>query len=385
MPSFTLCKYGILLFLSFPFFSCGQVSLLKFVPGAHYTDPFHRVELYHEGTTPINLGGYLLVTRDYLLRFPDPLWLPPQAVLLVTYHLSGSERRPNLIAFSFQETEEFIVRKRSLEKRGNYVVLFDKNGKMVDGFYFSPSFYTAFLPDTAFFITPTGRVIPYYIPVETDKRWSYLSAPEDPAIGFVNLSGQWQFISANPHINILDIVRFQSVSGYFTSSVITLQFLLDASVSFLSRILIYKGEDPEQLVRYDSLPVQPSGSYRYLDIEVQKNHRYYYRIGVEDVFGYQTFSPLIQVYTGHEDVFTLRTLPSEVTAGEQFFLFIESKKEGEITLDLYTRNYEYQKPLYIGYIEADLPLLLPLDLDPGEYCVLLTQNKRRHMSCFEVH
>lgn len=384
--SFSLHGTLLLLFLGFStlYSSYAQLRFLKFVPSSHYTHSFHRIELINEGDVPINLGGYLLVTRDYLLRFPNSLTLTPKTILLITSGTNIPEHRPNVRLLTFQQAEDFITRKRNLSKQGNYLSLFNPAKQMIAGFYFSPSFYTAFLPDTALYISPTGKVIPYYIPVETDKRWEYLSAPEDPAIGFVNIAGHWQYTSANPHINILDIVRFKSASAFYSSNLVTLQFDLDANPSLLSHILIYKGKDPEHLTKYDSLPIQSSGKYRYLDIEVNKQQRYYYRIGVEDLFGYETYSPLIQVFTGHERVLTLQTLPTEITARKQFYLLIESKKEGEITLDLFTENYEYLKPLYIGYIEAGLPLMLALTLEKGEYCVLLTQNKVRHFHCFEV-
>ncbi len=142
----------LILSLTF-FFQClhAQVIISKFIPGDFRFSNTHRVELLNIGSKTINIGDYLVVTRDYSVKLPTKVLLEPGQKYILAQ--KNSILKPDL---DLTSCKDFLFKPYKKNVEGNYVVLFSNYLQFVDGFYFSQLKDVPFLPEKNSLILGNG-------------------------------------------------------------------------------------------------------------------------------------------------------------------------------------------------------------------------------------
>jgi hypothetical protein len=357
-----------------------SIFISRIVPGNYLSDNRHRVQFTNPQNVSQSLEGYLLVTRDYSVRLPAEARVPARG----TYMLAKN-RAPD-VDLSLATTPDFLIRFPLLEHEGNYLVLFDPSGRILEALYYSPVPNVPFLPERDTLYTYSREKIPYYIPPENRPVWNHFTAGTDPALYFLKTKGVWRMSSLREN----PATEYQNVTVRYNEGIMSLKW----SVAFEkdSRLhIVEKSTDIERFVPVDTIPSQGDTRdfrlYDYYEEGLEKGATYYYRIRNIDAAGREIYSRIREVKAeeGQEE-FSMEVLQGAASGGGPLRLRFNSQYSQQVRIKLYDERHMEVAILFDDFIYAGVPSLLKVgrDLPVGHYLILAETETKRFGQRFEV-
>ncbi|MEZ4772348.1 MAG: hypothetical protein R3D00_04130 [Bacteroidia bacterium] len=365
-----------------------NLYISKFIP----TNPLnrqnadHRVELFYEGKKDyLDLSGYVLVTRHYILRLPNNTFIGPMSALRLG-SVSNESNKDLDLEYNYQR--DFAPRVTEGTDEGDFAVLYDPNRNIVDAFYFGPQKTVSFLPSRASLKTYREN-IEVSIPDEEDSRWSYLQNPEDPAMAFICINHFWHPTSRRS--NIFPAARYRFLQAKYVDGIVTVKwktlFENDCYVHTVERSTDGNTFEVLEKLRGPVNSSQPF-DYTYYDAVVEKNRVYYYRIANIDKFGNVVQSSLTKIRTEENPGgFTFDILPADKHTIASLNVRFSAKESQTVRIKLLDEQLREIANLYQGSIEAGKQNLLNYTkpLPVGKYFVVVSTDQRRYYEPFVVH
>jgi hypothetical protein len=357
-----------------------SIFISRMVPGNYLTDNRHRVEFSNPANKSQTLEGYLLVTRDYSVRLPAEARIPAKGTFVLA-------KNPALgVNLSMATTPDFLIRFPMVEHEGNYLVLFDPNGRIVEALYFSPVPNVPFLPDRDTLYTYSREKIPYYIPPENRTVWSHFTAGTNPSNVFVKANGVWR------SSNLLEkpATEYQNVTVRYKEGIMSLRWTTTFENGSKQHI-VERSTDIERFEPIDTLTSQGNSKelrqYAFYDQGLTKGATYYYRIRNIDAQGKETYSRIREVKAeeGQEE-FSIEVLQGPASGSGQWRLRFNSQFSQQVRIKLYDERLMEVAILFDDFVYAGNPGLLKIGnkLPPGNYLILAETETRRFGQNFEV-
>ena len=355
------------------------MQLLRFIPGNYLGDNLHRVELYNPGPDAVRLDDWLLVTRDYVFRFPSGTRLGPDRRLSLAKELQPG--RP--VDIRLLGHPNFMIKLYSRKVEGNFCALVDARGQLVEGFYVAELAFVPFLPDSGSCYRDNSPIEACYrLPPEQSPRWRHLPLGYDPAIGFEQAGGQWRLISARSTENLYPTTAFDALTVRYREGAVVVQ----ATTRFedgLAELILERGESLDALQPIARIATagtsrQPQ-EYLLYDTTARPNRTYYYRLRSAEAPGLATESKIVEVETRVPPVeFRL-----EVQRDERgLSLRYSSALTQVVVIKLMGTDWREWAILHEGLVYADTPHLLRLEprgLPPGRYRIVAATETRRYL------
>lgn len=353
------------------------IFISKFTPGNYLSDNFHCVELGNPAAVPADVGGYLVITRNYSVRLAAGTRIQPRSLLRIGKH-SGSGQTFDI---QLSNTKDFLIRFNLNEDEGNYVCLIDPKGKMVDAFYHSPRPNVPFLPDRDTLITFSGTKIPYYLPPENRQVWNYLSYGDDPGISFYQRLGKWQLSTEGTPSTPL--TSYHDFSARYFDGIVTLKWSTSYEEDVISHV-VERSEDQENFTRIGQVISKGNSDeyqfYPFYDKDIQPGKAYSYRVKGVDGFGNEVFSQIrsIQAEDGISE-FEMEVILVPYGDEAELNLRFSSEYSQNVQIKLLNEHLAEVAILFDDYVFARRPNLLKVSrrLTSGRYTVLATTADKR--------
>nr|BAL56528.1 hypothetical protein HGMM_F40B03C16 [uncultured Bacteroidetes bacterium] len=249
--------------------------MLRFIPGVYRENPYHQIDLYNPYPFAVEVGEWLVVTRDYSVRLPRGLVLRPYQRFRLG-KLQGDlvlERYP-----------DFLIRFPDGAQAGAYVALVDRDGRFRGGLYLAPLPQVPFLPDSGVNIPRTGQRIPFYLPSETASLWQYVPWEPDPVTGVVWIEGKWRYTvaDAEKEARLYAPLRFLSLLGAAEGEAVHLVWEVEGRDRCESyRIERWEGHKGWQPLAAFPCPLRGLERREYYDPGVRAEGVYRYRLVYE--------------------------------------------------------------------------------------------------------
>jgi hypothetical protein len=357
-----------------------SIFISRIVPGNYLSDNRHRVEFFNPTGATESLEGYLLVTRDYSVRMPAEARVPARSSFVIAKNRSAG------VNLELASTPDFLIRFPLVEHEGNYLILFDPKGHIVEALYYSPVPNVPFLPERDTLYTYSREKIPYYIPPENRACWSHFTAGSGTESIFVKVKGLWRMNSMRDN----PATDYQNVTLRYKEGILSLKW----TVSFEkdSRLhIVEKSTDIERFVPVDTLVSQGDTrdlrQYAYYDEGLEKGGTYYFRIRNIDAAGREIYSRIREVKAeeGQEE-FSMEVLQGTATGGGPLRLRFNSQFSQQVRIKLYDERLMEVAILFDDFVYAGIPGLLKVGrkLIPGNYLILAETETKRFGQNFEV-
>jgi hypothetical protein len=366
-----------------------SLYVARYIPGNFRFDNLHRIEILNNTAKPVSLAGFMLVTRDYSLRLPANATVQPFSLYRV-----GKRREVGAPPLDLELAGygDFLIRIFARKVEGNYFALFDRGGRMVDAFYFSQLTNVPFLPDTGTLITANRQYLSFRVPPESSPVWKYYGVGEDPAIGFVQVEGQWRPTSSNPKRSVLQATEFDQLNGRYREGIVALNFSTKYEDNVRS-IQVQRAQvdvnGPTEFATIGTLAAAGISrlprSYTYFDPTTQKGLTYYYRLRHVDVFGQEVLSKVAEVPAIQVKVeFWMEVVPAvgNQAPGVRFY----SAYSQRVKIKLLDAAHREVALLYDNLAYADVQQLLRLNrqLPQGHYTLLASTDGQRYAQPFDL-
>ncbi len=360
-----------------------EVLITRFQPGNYLADNLHLVELRCPGRNRVNVEGYLLVTRDYSVRLPKGAVVSASKPFVIGKMNSGD--RP--LDFELNSAPDFLIRFHLMETEGNYVALINRNGKMVDGFYYSPQPNVPFLPERDTSITFDRERLPFFLPPENRPIWGYLDARDDPNNEFERVQGKWTLKNASSTSEPTDITDL--TLRYF-DGIVTVKWA-SAFEKGVESYAIERSIDQktfEQIGEVKAVGLSTEFNYyAFYDKNIELGRDYFYRIRSITEGEREMFSKLssVRIEEGLEE-FSMEVIVAPHSDGAELNLRFISAYSQEIRIKLLDERMSEVAILFQDYVTADQPNLLKVArrLPSGTYLVLASTETRRFGKEFVV-
>lgn len=360
----------------FPLWAQG-VFISKFTPGNYLSDNLHCVELGNPTGSPLNIGGYLVITRNYSMRLAVGTSIQPRGLLRIGKQSNSGQ------SFDVQlsNTQDFLIRFNLNDDEGNYVCLIDPKGQVVDAFYHSPQPNVPFLPDRDTLITFSGTRISFYLPPENRQTWKYLSYGDDPGTSFYQRLGKWQLSTTGSPSTPL--ASYQDFSARYFDGIVTLKWSTSFEQDVISHV-IERSEDQENFTRIGQVLSKGNSDeyqfYPFYDKEIQNGKTYSYRVKGVDGVGNEVFSQIrsIQAEDGISE-FEMEVILVPFAEETELSLRFTSQYSQDVQIKLLNEQMAEVAILFDDYVFARRPNLLKMArrLPAGRYTVLATTETKR--------
>lgn len=350
-----------------------SVYISRYIGLNYLTDPVYQVDIFNPSDQAMSLGNYMLVSRQFVAKFP------PRTRIEAYSKLSLGKHNKQLLELPFSQIQDFIIRIPKETELGDYLILFDPGGKVVDAFYFGPRRAVSFLPDEGELITFRNEQIPFEVPDEVDASWNYLQISPDPALAFIRISGRWEVSSRQR--NTLPATAFAPLEAKYVQGIVTVngqsRFERDCLPHQLER-----SEDGRIFERVYRFPANQNAdgptSYRYYDDGVEPNKRYFYRLKNEDKFGFSIFSNLVEVQT--DDLpsdFALEVFQSNPSGNIN--VRFSSRQARKVRIKILDEQFRELDLLFYDDLAENSQQLIKYEpnLPPGKYLILADVGERR--------
>lgn len=376
------------LLLLVPAFLAGQSSLYlsKYVSGKHLNrnDINHRIEIFNGSRAQAKeVGGYILVTRQYILRLPQGTRIGPLASLRL-----GELATRNDLDIEFMGQKDFLVRIPKGNEPGDFAILFDRSMRIVDAFYFGRVRRVSFLPSQDVLVTYGQENIPINIPDETDTRWTFLQKIPTPEEAFVKAGGVWQITGRNR--NDVPATEFRFLQAKYVDGIVTVKwkslFEQDCFFHYVERAV---GSEEFSVMERLSGQVnrnQPF-DYKFYDNTVEKDRRYRYRIRNVDKFGNILYSQLVEILTEENPGgFTMDHFFVTEQSGRDLNVRFSAKETQRVKVKIMDEEFREVAILFYDVIEKDAQNLIKYNeqLPVGKYYLIADTDKRRYHEDFIV-
>jgi len=357
------------------------------VPGNYLSDNIHRVELYNAGNRVADLSGWLLITRDYVFRFPKGSTLAAESrMTLAKQPMSG--RPVDVVLFKHPN---FMIKLYSRRVEGNYCALVDAGGRLLDAFYFAALPNVPFLPDSgACYINNKEQDNCYRLPPEQSPQWANFPVGYDPAVGFEQYAGQWRLISARSAGNLYPSTAFGEVSARYRNGSV----LIRGATLFednLQELLLERSDNLQDFQTIGRIEVQGKSrsptEYIAYDTTATPDRVYYYRFRSKDAPDLTIGSKIVEVETRLPEVeFRLDLHPERTADARQINIRFSSALTQKVLIKLLDDKSRERAILHQGLTYADTQHLLRLDADlpVGRYVIVAATENRRYALAFWV-
>lgn len=357
-----------------------SIFISRVVPGNYLSDNRHRVEFFNPENRAQSLEGYLLVTRNYSVRLPAEARIPPHSTYVI-----AKNRAPG-VNLSLATTPDFLIRFPLLEHEGNYLVLIEPKGRVLEAIYYSPVPNVPFLPDRDTLYTYSREKIPYYIPPENRTVWSHFTAGSDPETYFLKVRGVWRMSSMKEN----PATEYQNVTLRFKEGILSLRWTVAFEKDSRYHV-VEKSTDIERFFPVDTLDSQGETrdfrQYAYYEEGLEKGATYYYRIRNIDAQGREIYSPIREVKAeeGQEE-FSMEVLQGSASGAGPLRVRFNSQFSQQVRIKLYDDRRMEVAILFDDFVYAGVPGLLKVGrpLPPGNYLILAETETKRFGKNFEV-
>jgi hypothetical protein len=364
------------------------VEISKFIPGNYLTDNNHLVELVNRSRYAIYLEGFLLITRDYALRFPKNITLAPGQILKI----GKKKGKPHQVDFELVGQPDFAIRLYNKKVEGNYCVLQNANGQTLDAFYHSQLAATPILPDSGTLMLNNGAALPYQLLPENHPIWGYFPVGEDPAIGFEKYKGKWRVIPALSSVNLYPATAFRNVSARYIKDAVMLKWDTGFEED-VSAFLVQRSVDQVEFVTIDTVEavggVGQPGSYVFYDLSALPKQIYYYRVAyLAPQEEKSVYSKIVEILTAEPpSEFRMELFPLEASSNQSFSLRFTTAYSQYIKIKVLDSDFKEWALLFYDWVYADLQNLLRFELSeapPGEYLLIASTDVKRYFQKFIV-
>jgi hypothetical protein len=365
-----------------------EVYLSLYVSGKHLNsnDINHRIEIFNGSRTQAqDLGGYILVTRQYILRLPQGQ--STRLAPLTSLRLGELDTR-NDLDIELMHQKDFLVRIPKGNEPGDYAILFDRNMHIVDAFFFARSRKVGFLPSQDMLVTYGQEKIAVNIPDETDTRWTFFQKLPAADEAFVKAGGVWQVMHRNR--NDVPATEFRFMQAKYLDGIVTVKwkslFEQDCYFHYVER-----ATGNNDFVTLERLNAQGNRNqpfdYKFYDNEVQKNQRYQYRIRNVDKFGNIIYSQVVEVLTDENPGgFTMDHFFVTEQAGRDLNVRFSAKETQRVKVKIMDEEFREVAILFYDVIEKDAQNLIKYNeqLPVGKYYLIADTDNRRYFEDFIV-
>ena len=327
--------------------SNAQIAFSRYIGEENSELSVPRIDIFNSSPTTVEISGYYIATRRYILQIPPNTYLQPLKSLSF-----GPEMEAEID--DYLPFGEFLKAQKVMQGKdpGDYLVLFSDNFSLVDAFYFSQDPKVDFLPFQETIASKEGEGKLLLIPDESNSRWKHLRTTDgriDPALSFVQINGAWRISSRSK--NMLPATTFTDCQAQFFDDVVQIQWkVLDEQECY--NYLIERSEDG---IYFQSIGTEPAlgqaaeYAYSFQDVNIKSGVQYYYRIRNVDKFGFEVFSSLASVQTGRtRDRFQMEVLD----VGKSVNIRFTSTQNQEIRIKLMDEEFREIDILYFGEVEA---------------------------------
>ena len=283
-----------------------NVYLSRYLPGGQ-SMAGSEVTLFNSAERAIELAGYHLVTRYWVLTLPEAIQIPAYSSLT----FAAEQGSGVLVLGNFPGFSRLTPPTGEL---GDFIALINPSGQLVDGFYLAEQQIVSFLPIT---IANKGDIID--IPGEGAGRWSYLQALPDPVMSFDRNNGKWR--ANGRRQNIFPATEYLYLTARMTEeSAVSLKWKTVFEKNCLYH-LIERSSDNHSFEEVGRIKGQSESSslrtYQFIDKGITTGAIYYYRIRHVEQTGGEVVSNAIEVKS------------TEGAAGFQFDVFKEGPETGQ--------------------------------------------------------
>ena len=380
-----VCYCGLMICMSINL-NAQSVYLSRFIPGNpnQGADTHHRIEIYNESQRyAANISGYILVTRNYIVRLSGNVRIPPMRSIKLGRYRSGESAY-----FAYENMSDFTKRLPSGRDEGDFAILYDRGMRIVDAFYFSDERAVGFLPAQEDFITAKNERISIRIPDEKNRTWSFLQALPDPAMAFVKISGNWSPNSRKR--NLFPATEYKFMQTKYVEGIVTFKwktlFENDCYYHIIERSedgRTFKEISRQQGVRSSSRPLD----YIYYDTQVEKDTVYTYRLRNIDKFGNTILSePIAAITEENPGGFSFDIIAENSDTGKYLNVRFSAKERQRVRIKLLDEELRQMAILFYDTIDAEKQNLInytePLPF--GIYHVLVETEERRYRELFIV-
>ena len=354
--------------------NCQHPYIIRYIAGSFTEENNkHRIEIHNPSIKTVKIGGWFLVTREYVARLPDKTFIQAGKTL----KLGQVQSSANWVDIELTRTGDYWKRTPVTQQAGNYVVLFDDQLKIMDAFYFAPNpNQVPFLPDTDSCVTRRNGLIHFELPDEKNPVWKTLTSLDDPAIGFARKNKEWTYTSSNVRKNILPSVAFRNFNIRYRQKGVTLKWITEFEDN-CKQLEIERSEDNEFFQSIGTLEAKGYSktpqSYTYFDYAVKPEKTYYYRIKNVDDLGYVIASPTEEITTHEVPVeFWWDVYPSVIQKSEPIRIRFYSYYPQKLKIKLLDEAMREVAILYNSQIQADNQNLIRFQkkLQPGVYTII---------------
>ena len=350
-----------------------QVAFSRYMGDLEENEETFKLEIFNSSPTTMEVSDFFVITRHFVAQIPSNTYLRPLQGLSLGLRKAGEN------SLSFQEIR-FIQREVEGNNLGNFCALFSNEFELLDAFYFSESRQVDFLPRQESISLSGDLNSLLIIPEESDERWKYLQTVDgriDPALAFVQINRDWRISSRSK--NMLPATSFTSCEAQFFADQVNVQWrVLDEKECY--NYIIERSEDGTYYKQIGIVPALGNASeylYRFEDVNIRSDIRYYYRIRNVDKFGFTEVSPLASVQTGQtSDQFLMQVLD----VGKSINIRFVSTLKQEVRIKLMDEEFREIDILFFGEVENDKDNLIEYlnQLAIGKY-YLIAQTERQRM------
>lgn len=372
------------------FFMAGRLIFAQepritgFIPGNYRFDNFHRIEVSNPSGAEINMGGYLVVTRDYSVLLPAATRIPANGRITLVKKAQPGDLAPVQLG----TMPDFLIRFPDREFEGNYVCIFNRDRRIVDGFLFSPLRDVPYLPDRDTCVTFKGDKIGFYLPGEREGAWFWLQGRDDPAIAFERGPTGWHIVSRKKLQTAA--VKYSNFIVRYQDGIVTLRWNT-ANEVLTNGHIVERSEDQLTFASVGNADVRPGKEelkqYEFFDPEVKTGQTYFYRIRYNDD-KQEVVSEVkqIKVEEGQED-FSMDVFFGSPPHQQELNIRFFSGYSQKIRIKVLDERFREVAVVFDGFVNARTRSLVKLReaLPPGRYRVFAETETRRYAREVTAH
>lgn len=361
-----------------------NIYVSKYIFGNFIKDDNHYIEIFNESNQTLQIGGYLLVTRYYVLRLPEPTKIAPYSALRLAK--TSTSTRP--LDIQYVNIKDFLVRFPSSKDEGDYILILDRNRNILDASYFSQMGRTRFLPDRGELITAKGEAISYEIPSVNYPKWQSMDIILDPAMALVRLGGKWQITSKKK--NLLPATEYANFQANYVDGIVTVKwqtlFETDCFQHILERSL--DGEKFTAITQIEAKrQANKASDYLYYDQHIQKEKHYFYRVKNIDKFQNEVYSAVIEASTSamSGDV-NLQIIDKTEANSQGVLIRFACRTAQHISVKLMDEQFQELGVLFDAAVSLNSENLIRYEksLPLGKYYIIAETKERRYYKEFII-
>lgn len=367
-----LCVLLAFLTISLPALSQeNSVYISRFLPGGpDIVDS--EVSLFNSTGSPVDLSGYVIISRYWQLVLPQGIIVPPYSS--VTF---ASEEGDGV--FYMRNFPDFHPLNDVEDQPGDYISLFSRvGGYMIDGLYFSEGGEVDFLPYKI--TSEQGKAME--VPGEAHSRWTLFRGVPDPIMAYDRTNDSW---SANTRDGkLFPATKYLFVQARPTEQgTISIKWNTEFEIGCLYHRIERSndGELYEEVGRWQGqLESRELRDYQFEDQQAEAGVTYYYRIRHIDRAGKSVISPVVSISPDIDSGFHFNVFKEGSENGQYLRIRYSALLPTEVSLKLLDGQLRQIEELSSGEIEANREYLITYrrSLPTGVYYLMVETDSQRY-------